>query len=150
MEPTRGGERSVVGGRAIIYRAQPTIQIINALKLLQVLQHRRQLQLVSFSWRVLSGGNLIEIAFAKRLGVQLLLSINKINLKQLRFFQFLQRSLDSCCCGRNTTQLMVRLFACVCVGVCMCVRVFTDVCVCVNVHTSIVYAYKAQMQMQFP
>lgn len=73
-------------------------------------KQRQQLQLVSFL-----SGKFNWNCICTELGeVQLLLSINKINLKQLRFFHLLQRSLDSSCsCGTNTSQLMGWL----CVGV---------------------------------
>lgn len=84
---------------------------------------------VAISTRQHCEGNLIEIAFAKRLGDELLLSINKINLKQLFFyclFPFLPRSLDSCWCCRHF-KTDVQLFVCVRGCVCGCVRL----CVCI-------------------
>lgn len=73
---------------------------------------------VAISTRQHCEGNLIEIAFAKRLGDELLLSINKINLKQLFFyclFPFLPRSLDS-----RHFKADVQLFVCVRGCVCGC------------------------------
>lgn len=77
---------------------------------------------VAISTRQHCEGNLIEIAFAKRLGDELLLSINKINLKQLFFyclFPFLPRSLDSCWLCRHF-KADVQLFVCVRGCVCGC------------------------------
>lgn len=90
-------------------------------------------------------GNLIEIAFAKRFGDELLLSINKINLKQLFFyclFPFLPRSLDSCWCCKHF-KADVQIF--VCAGVCVCVCGYLFVCVSMCVHYFYcVYAYEAE------
>lgn len=95
---------------------------------------------VAISTRQHCEGNLIEIAFSKRLGDELLLSINKINLKQLFFIVCFHFCLDllTAAGAADTSKLMCN-YLCVggCVWVCasMCVHYFYCV-----------YAYEAGMQ----
>lgn len=99
---------------------------------------------VAISTRQHCEGNLIEIAFAKRLGDELLLSINKINLKQLFFIVCFHFCLDllTAAGAADTSKLMCN-YLCVCEGV--CVGVSMRVSMCVH-YFYCVYAYEAEMQ----